>query len=65
MSQFFEFQFNYFYLTWLFYRRTLNHRINKLGERAFRIVYVDYASNAENSLGRTIPLPFSRKISEH
>ena len=39
MKTFIESQFNYCPLTWMFHSRTLNNRINKLHERALRIVY--------------------------
>ena len=34
----------------MFCGRTLNHRLNKLHERAFRIAYCDYKSNFEELL---------------
>ena len=39
MKTFIESQFNYCPLTWMFHSRTLNSKINKLHERALRIVY--------------------------
>ena len=39
MKTFIESQFNYCSLTWMFHSRTLNNKINKLHERALRIVY--------------------------
>ena len=39
MKTYVEFQFNYCPLVWMFHSRTLNNRINKLHERALRIVY--------------------------
>ena len=39
MKTFIESQFNYCPLTWMFHSRTLNNKINKLHERALRIVY--------------------------
>ncbi len=39
MKTFIESQFNYCPLTWMFHNRTLNNKINKLHERALRIVY--------------------------
>ena len=35
-------QFNYCPLTWMFHNRTLNNKINKLHERALRLVYIFY-----------------------
>ena len=39
METFIQSQFNYCPLVWMFHNRTLNHKINKLHERALRIVY--------------------------
>ena len=41
MKTFIISQFNYSPLVWMFHNRTLNHKINKLHERALRIVYKD------------------------
>ena len=41
MKTFIQSQFNYSPLVWMFHNRTLNHKINKLHERALRIVYKD------------------------
>ena len=39
MKAFIESQFNYCPLIWMFHSRTLNNKINKLHERALRLVY--------------------------
>ena len=39
MKTFILSQFNYCPLVWMFHNRNLNHKINKLHERAFRLVY--------------------------
>ena len=39
MKTFIESQFNYCPLIWMFHSRTLNNKINRLHERALRIVY--------------------------
>ena len=39
MRTFFESQFNYCPLVWMFHSRTLNNRINRLHERALRLTY--------------------------
>ena len=39
MKTFIKSQFNYCPLVWMFHNRTLNNKINKLHERALRIVY--------------------------
>ena len=41
MKSFIESQFSYCPLTWMFHSRTLNNRINRLNERALRLVYKD------------------------
>ena len=50
MKSFIEAQFNYCPLIWMFHSRSLNNKINKLHERALRIVYKDYNSSFENLL---------------
>ena len=47
---FFESQFKYCPLTWMFHSRNTNNKINRLHERALRIVYNDYKSSFENLL---------------
>ena len=49
-KSFFESQFKYCPLTWMFYSRKTNNRINKLHERALRLVYSDYESTFEDLL---------------
>ena len=39
MTTFIQSQFNYCPLIWMFHNRTLNNKINKLHERALRLVY--------------------------
>ena len=50
MKTFIDAQFNYCPLIWMFHSRILNNKINKLHERALRIVYKDYDSSFENLL---------------
>ena len=45
MKTFAESQFNYCPLMWMLHSRTLNNKINRLHERALRIVYSDYKSS--------------------
>ena len=47
---FFESQFKYCPLTWMFYSRTTNNKINNLHERALRLVYDDYRSTFKELL---------------
>ena len=42
MSAFIESQFGYCPLAWMLHSRTLNNRINRLHERALRLVYKDH-----------------------
>ena len=50
MKTFIESQFNYFPLIWMFHSRTINNKINRLHERALRIVYSDFKSSFEGLL---------------
>ena len=45
MKAFIASEFGYCPLVWMFHSRKLNSRVNKLHERALRIVYQDYASS--------------------
>ena len=45
MKAFIERQYNYCSLIWMFHSRTLSNKINRLHERALRIVYSDYKSS--------------------
>ena len=42
---FFSSRFAYYPLIWMFHNRTLNNRINKLQERALRLVHNDNTSS--------------------
>ena len=50
METFIESQFNYCPLIWMFHSRTINNKINRLHERALRIVYSDFKSSFEGLL---------------
>ena len=45
MKTLIESQFNYCPLVWMFHNRTINNKINRLHERALRIVYKDEPSD--------------------
>ena len=47
MKTFIESQFNYCPRSWMFHSRTTNNKINRLYERALRIVYSDFKSSFE------------------
>ena len=42
---FIEAQFKYCPITWIFFSRSCNNKINKLQERALQLVYDDYESS--------------------
>ena len=50
MKAFIDSQFNYCSLTWMFHSRQINAKINKLHERALRIVYKDQKLTFEQLL---------------
>ena len=50
MNAFFNAQFSYCPLTWMFHSRNLNNKINKLHERCLRIVYNNNTSSYEDLL---------------
>ena len=52
LNSFITAQFNYCPLIWMSHSRTLNNEINRIQERALRIVYTDYKSNFKELLGR-------------
>ena len=52
MKAFIESQFGYCPLIWMFHNRTLNNRINKIHERALRLVYKDNTSTFSELLSR-------------
>ena len=45
MKAFIAFGFGYCPLVWIFHSSKLNSRVNKLDERALRMVYQDYVSS--------------------
>ena len=50
MKSFFESQFGYCPLVWMFYNRGINNKINHLHERALRIIYKDNTSTFQELL---------------
>jgi len=50
MKTFIQSQFNYCPLVWMFHNRTLNNKINRLHERALRLVYKDQHSSFQELL---------------
>ena len=43
-------QFNYCPLIWMFHSRTMNNKINRIHERALRLVYSDHVSSFDELL---------------
>ena len=52
MNAFFRSQFNYCPLNWIYYNRSLNHKINQLHERCLRIIFSDKKSNFDELLDK-------------
>ena len=52
MKAFFNSQFAYSPLVWMFHSRDLNYKINKLHHRALQIVYRDYSSSFDELLSK-------------
>ena len=50
MNSFFNSQFNYCPLVWMFHSRSINNKINRLHERVLRIVYNDFKSSFKKLL---------------
>ena len=50
MNSFFNSQFNYCPLVWMFHSPSINNKINCLHERVLRIVYSDFKSSFDNLL---------------
>ena len=57
VRSYFESQFKYFPLVWMFHRRPINNRINYLHERALRVIYDDSTFSFVSHLEREI-IPF-------
>ena len=52
MNSFFNSQFNYCPLVWMFHSRSINNKINRLHERVLRILYNDFKSSFKNLLDK-------------
>ena len=52
LKTFIQSQFGYCPLVWMFHSRKLNHRINRLHERALRITYKDDTSSFDELLSK-------------
>ena len=56
LKTFVESQFNYCPLIWMLHSRTLNKKIDRLYERALRIVYSDYKSSFDTLLEKGVSI---------
>ena len=52
LKTFFESQFKYCPLTWMFHSRELNNRINRLHKRALRLIYNNFTTSFEQLLDK-------------
>ena len=65
MKTFIESQFSYCPLVWMFCSRSMNNKINRIHERALRIVYQDYSTTFEGLLKRDNSLTFHHRNIHH
>ena len=56
MKSFFESQFEYCPLIWMFHSRELNNKINHFHERALRIIYNDKSSSELHTKDRSVTI---------
>ena len=63
MNAFFDSQFNYCPLIWMFHSHNLNNKISRLHERCLRVIYNDKVSNS--SLKMIILSLYTIEISKH
>ena len=63
MKSFVESQFSYSPLIWMFCGRVANNRINKIHERALRLVYQDSESSFEDLLATDLTLSLLNLLS--
>ena len=61
MNAFIESQFSYCPLVWMFCSRTMDTKINRIHERALRLVYQDYESTFEELLDKDKALCFHHR----
>ena len=52
LKTFFESQFKYCSLTWMFHSRELNNRINRHRKRALKLIYNDFTTSLEQLLDK-------------
>ena len=61
LKTFIESQFSYCPLVWMFCSRTMNNKINRIHERALRLVYQDYKTTFEDLLRKDNSLSFHHR----
>ena len=61
IKAFIKSQFNYCLLIWMLHSRTLNNKINSIGERALWTVYSDYKSSFNELLDKDGSLTIHQK----
>ena len=61
MKAFIESQFNYCPLIWMLHSRALNNKINRIHERASKIVYFDYNSFFNEFLDKDVSLTIHQR----
>ena len=61
MNAFVISQFNYCPLTWMFHNRILNNKINKLHERALRLVYKDITLSFQDMINFDNSMPIHHR----
>ena len=54
MDAFIKSQFNYCQLVWMFHDRTINSKVNKVRERALRIVCKDSGNDFVNTVNNSV-----------
>ena len=64
MKTFITSQFNYNPLVWMFHNRTINNKINRLHERALRLVYSNHDMSFQELLDRRLGNNTSSKYSK-
>ena len=58
LKTFIESQFNYCPLVWMFCSKKMDNKINRIHERALRLVYRDYKSSFKDLLIKDNSIPF-------
>ena len=62
MVAFIKSQFNYCPLVWMFHDRTINSKVNKIRERALRIVCKDSGNDFVNDVNSSVTTPMQYAV---